>query len=379
MNRTLLCLCLAVMVTACAVEEEDTSEITQLQCNCDIYPQPCCCNTPILLDLDGDGIELTSWREGVEFPMVPARGRDMWAWTATGSDDAWLSIDLNDNGVIDRGSELFGPGHESKNGFVVLAERDSNGDRLIDERDYDFHRLRLWQDLNHDGAGQLEELRTLSEVGITSLDTRYQETRQSLGHGNAVRYIAPLTTTEDSTVSTTAYDVLLSRATADERKESGLPDPVPWEGNKVIPTVVVPPDSEEQASAASASTAQLLACVYTINAGYPEVTGSTIKATGYWTPSGYCPPWLKLVMKLYERQQDGVYEEKAQGVAAERMPGMEIDVSRGCPFSATASWKSKTIVAAMPPNWVHPYPLPTKLSEPAIRPCKTWTVANPCD
>ncbi len=59
-----------------------------------------------------------------------------------GKGGGFLALDKNDNGIIDDGSELFGP--KTGNGFEELAEYDSDSNGWIDENDPIFNRLRVW-------------------------------------------------------------------------------------------------------------------------------------------------------------------------------------------------------------------------------------------
>lgn len=183
----------------------------------------CCHNTgcPILLDLEGDGIELSDAAEGVAFPIGPTDRNFQIAWTRPGSDDAWLVLDRNGNGAIDNGTELFGnasPQPEAdwrdKHGYLALAEFDKpenggNGDGQIDARDAVFGSLRLWRDLDHDGRSRPVELVTLTSVGIRGLSLNYRESRRNDEHGNAFRYVARVMVQQWSTVSRRSVDVFL--------------------------------------------------------------------------------------------------------------------------------------------------------------------------
>ncbi len=80
---------------------------------------------PMTLDLDGDGVETVSVNDGVYFDHDGNGFAEKSGWVS--KDDAILVRDLNNNGQIDDGSELFGDqtilsdGTEAANGFEALA------------------------------------------------------------------------------------------------------------------------------------------------------------------------------------------------------------------------------------------------------------------
>ena len=128
---------------------------------------------PLVLDFDGDGFETLSVNDGVYFDEDVKGLVEKTAWVS--SDDALLAIDLNENGTIDNGSELFGTstrlvdGTYAKNGFEALSQYDLNKDNVIDSKDEVYSKLLIWQDKNSDGISQDEELMSLSDANIKSI------------------------------------------------------------------------------------------------------------------------------------------------------------------------------------------------------------------
>lgn len=137
--------------------------------------------SPLILDLDGDGVETISSKNGVFFDHDGNGFAEKSGWV--GKDDGLLVWDRNGNGQIDNGSELFGnqthaggaAGVQAANGFLALKALDQNNDGTVDSSDSAFASLRVWVDRNSDGKLQANELLTLNEAGVRSLNVAYAE------------------------------------------------------------------------------------------------------------------------------------------------------------------------------------------------------------
>lgn len=177
---------------------------------------------PILIDLSGNGFSMTDPKGGVKFDFYGNGKPHRIAWTAAGAQNGWLALDLNHNGKIDNGEELFSnvtpqPGLSAQHlGFKALAQYDDpkfggNGDGVIDARDAIYSRLLIWVDKNHNGVTDPGELMTLKGAGIKSIAVNYEDAHYTDLYGNQFRYRAQVVWTEASKNARQgwAYDVVL--------------------------------------------------------------------------------------------------------------------------------------------------------------------------
>jgi hypothetical protein len=190
-----------------------------------LQPQP---RDPLAIDLDGDGIE-TIGVPTTGSPVLFDHNADG-VRTGTGwvrPDDAWLVRDLNGNGTIDSGRELFGVDtlitvtepdplgasarvvtRHATTGFEALRTLDTgNGtagsaghnDGFINASDAAFATLRIWRDLNQDGISQPAELQSLPEAGIAAISLTVYAASINLGNGNTVTGTATVTRSDGTT------------------------------------------------------------------------------------------------------------------------------------------------------------------------------------
>ncbi|TGU94005.1 type I secretion C-terminal target domain-containing protein [Mesorhizobium sp. M00.F.Ca.ET.151.01.1.1] len=127
---------------------------------------------PIILDLNHNGFAFSDVSHGVQFDMNGDGTKEQLAWNT--SHDGMLAVDLNHDGKIDDGTELFTPnfnGGHFDSGAAALASLDSNHDGVIDHNDAAFSSLLIWQDANANGISDTGELSHLADNGIVSIST----------------------------------------------------------------------------------------------------------------------------------------------------------------------------------------------------------------
>jgi hypothetical protein len=152
----------------------DTAQAKQIRAEldqaCVKWEVPVVVGSPLVVDLDGDGVRFSAAR--VSFDLA-ATGEPALIPALEGG-DGFLALDLDGNGRIDSGAELFGNAtscgaRRCSDGVEALARHDRNRDGVIDSKDAVYSRLRVWRDANRNGESEAHELYPLAAAGIRSI------------------------------------------------------------------------------------------------------------------------------------------------------------------------------------------------------------------
>lgn len=114
---------------------------------------------PLVINFTGEATELT--HQKFSFDIDADGHEDHISFVKPGS--GLLALDMNDDGVINDGSELFGA--MTGSGFSELKEYDGDGNNWIDENDSIYDRLRIW---TKSSSGE-DALLSLGQKGVGAL------------------------------------------------------------------------------------------------------------------------------------------------------------------------------------------------------------------
>jgi hypothetical protein len=175
--------------------------------------------TPVMLDLNGNGIQTLGLSQGTQFDLAAQGEAHRVGWVSP--TDGLLVRDLNNNGIIQDGRELFGSstvlpdGQTAQDGYQALQALDINNDGVLDSRDESFASLQVWVDSDSDAFTDAGELKSLADLSIASLDL-HAKAGSNMDQGNLVGLVSSYQTTDGAQHA--MADVWLQVAPEDLRK-----------------------------------------------------------------------------------------------------------------------------------------------------------------
>jgi len=184
---------------------------------------------PVVLDLDGDGLELTSQAESNAFIDFDNDGIAEQTGFV-GPDDGVLLFDADGDGTFSDVSEIAFVDYleGAQTDLEGLSFFDTNGDGVLSAADagggaFDYNQFYIFQDLNGNGQSDEGELTLLSESGIVSIGLGLNGDSSEI-NGNSVHNTSEFTRADGTTglvgdVSFTAIDLGAEIETAGEASE----------------------------------------------------------------------------------------------------------------------------------------------------------------
>ncbi len=184
---------------------------------------------PLVIDLDGDGVEIKPLdRSTTTFDIDSDGYKERTAWV--GADDGMLVIDLDSDGQVTQSKEMaFGEWTtEQDTDLQALAKVfDSNKDGTFDSRDARFNEFRIWKDANSNGVSDEGEMMTLQDAGIASIATTVKDgTALDLSDGTSIAGLFKVQRTDGKLVD--GADVAFAY------QKNGVKETVDAQGNKVF-------------------------------------------------------------------------------------------------------------------------------------------------
>ena len=164
---------------------------------------------PVVLDLNGDGVKLTSYNNSqVSFDVDNDGKLERTGWVTP--QDGILVHDKNQDGKINNItetiSEYYNPndgsikdadGKYSTDGLSALKKLDSNRDGKFNNQDAKWNSLRVWVDANGDAQTDTGELKTLTEAGVKEINlATITQANKERNEGNIIFSKTTYTTTE---------------------------------------------------------------------------------------------------------------------------------------------------------------------------------------
>ena len=203
-------------------------------------------DSPLVLDLNGDGVQTVDISHGAMFDLQATGAAQATGWVD--AHDGLLAMDLNKDGKINSGAELFGnstllaDGQNATTGWTALAQHDSNVDGKLDAQDAVFDALMVWQDANSNGLTDAGELRSLKDVGVISINLSHDSTITHQ-NGNLLQGVSSYTSTDGQTheVADAWFQTLTEGVKTPQNVESiGLQDVLTGTTSSSLPMTVNP-------------------------------------------------------------------------------------------------------------------------------------------